>query len=262
MSLGVPCPRPRHEGRRAGPRPAWGRRDPEGERPQEPAGQLRGVLARFPRGLGRRRGLGPRGPDVLGSPACGRGSASIMAVTDGLLLHLSEPPAAAAAFRTFSRPRVAQARRVSSDSASGPSAPTGPGPRRAASCRLASESALESFSGLRGESQTSGSFWESLSDVSENRSPSPSSRLPPPLRPPRPGPAEVSLERAERVSPGRGLAPAVVGGGLERKELDRGRLPEKLGTDAWARVPAPSLGSHTFSLGHRFLDRKGRLFQE
>ncbi|XP_039718866.1 ATP-dependent DNA helicase DDX31 isoform X1 [Pteropus medius] len=34
-----------------------------------------------------------------------------MAVTDGLLLHLSEPPSAAAAFRTFSRPRVAQARR-------------------------------------------------------------------------------------------------------------------------------------------------------
>nr|KAF6483958.1 DEAD-box helicase 31 [Rousettus aegyptiacus] len=34
-----------------------------------------------------------------------------MAVTDGLLLHLSEPPAAAAAFRTFSRPRVAQAKR-------------------------------------------------------------------------------------------------------------------------------------------------------
>lgn len=96
-------------------------RDPEGARPQDPTGQLRGVLARVPREPGRSRGPGSRGPDAPRLPACARASSPAMAVTDGAPLHLSEP--AAAASRTSSRPRAAQARRVSSDPAAGPSAP-------------------------------------------------------------------------------------------------------------------------------------------
>lgn len=110
---GHPAPRPprRNSGHQwGGPcersRDLW---DPEGARPQDPTGQLRGVLARVPREPGRSRGPGSRGPDAPRLPACARASSPAMAVTDGAPLHLSEP--AAAASRTSSRPRAAQARR-------------------------------------------------------------------------------------------------------------------------------------------------------
>lgn len=156
---GHPAPRPA----RRGSGHQWGGpcehsralRDPEGARPQDPTGQLRGVLARVPREPGRSRGPGSRGPDAPRSSACARACSPAMAVTDGAPLHLSEP--AAAASRTSSRPRAAQARRVSPDPTAGPPAP---GPARPAdSCRLASGSSSEVLAELSGESQKRGGFW-------------------------------------------------------------------------------------------------------
>lgn len=126
-------------------------RDPKMQRAQDPAGQLRGVLARVLRGPGRRRGTGARGPDVPGLPARGSACPPAMAVTGGVLLQLSQPPAAAPG--TVPRRRRTPARQVSSDPASEPSA------RARSAPRLSSVSGLELFTELRWASQTLGGVW-------------------------------------------------------------------------------------------------------
>lgn len=81
----APLPQARPRGAQAGqpphalrPQPRAARavrlqtfRDPEGARAQDPAGQLRGVLARVPRGAEPSGGAGSRDPDA---PFCRHGS--------------------------------------------------------------------------------------------------------------------------------------------------------------------------------------------